>query len=485
MDEKPEVLGSGLTRKKQLQNHAKSFAQETTTHGVAQLAKDGSKLRVFVYAVALLASSALLLYILTMSIIRYRSGDSYIDVTIERKDNLTFPSVTICPLSFMSQGMFEREFPEIDIEFFQETQQFGPFGLNYDVETDEEFHNISRIQESLRRYLASTYNTLYFNSWLSNDVFLRCVFDSRVINCSDYISTVFTNLGSCHTFHSRDVAKRHGPFVDAYANRLFGIILTLDANPDDYLYTSFMSSGFAVLINDLDVFPVTDGKSIFVGPGQSIDIALEKEIHTKLPPPFSKENCVDDVDSEEVYFKGFPYSSKSCYFLCGMNNYFDRCGCFLQSDNSSRECTGSDFLQCVLGEGVFDAFKECAARCKRTCTTVKYIPTISTSAYPNPVAVEVARRLNFPAQNESAIRRRMLELSLHFATLDETRVTQHPRYEPFEIFSNFGGMLGLCLGVSLISVLELCEFLLRLLLICCKRQQVGTKKIANGDLTYE
>ena len=455
-----------------LQIHGKNFAQETTTHGVAQLAKDGSKLRVFVYAVALLASSALLLYILTMSIIRYRSGDSYIDVTIERKDNLTFPSVTICPLSFMSQGMFEREFPEIDIEFFQETQQFGPFGLNYDVETDEEFHNVSRIQESLRRYLASTYNTLYFNSWLSNDIFLRCVFDSRVIDCSDYISTLLTDLGYCHTFHSRDVAKRHGPFVDAYANRLFGIILTLDANPDDYLYTSFMSSGFAVLINDLDVFPVTDGKSIFVGPGQSTDIALEKEIHTKLPPPFSNEDCVDDVDSEEDYFKGFPYSSKSCYFLCTMNNYFERCGCFFQSENSSEDCTGNDLLQCGLGEGTFDVLRECASRCKRTCTSTKYITTISTSAYPNPVAVEVARRLNFPAQNESAIRRRLLELSLHFATLDETRVTQHPRYEPFEIFSNFGGMLGLCLGVSLISLLELCEFLLRLLLICCKRQNV-------------
>ena len=122
-----------------------------------------------------------------------------------------------------------------------------------------------------------------------------------------------------------------------------------------------------------------------------------------------------------------------------------------------------------------NALKQCMAQCKRTCSFVKYVSSTSSTAYPNDVAVEAARRLNFPAQNESAIRRRLLELSLHFATLDETRVTQHPRYEPFEIFSNFGGMLGLCLGVSLISLLELCEFLLRLLFICCQRQQVETK----------
>ena len=123
-----------------LQTYGKEFAQETTTHGVAQLAKDGSKLRVFVYAVALLASSALLLYILTMSIIRYRSGDSYIDVTIERKDNLTFPSVTICPLSFYTRGFFENHFPDMDLEFFEDMIQFGSWGLWSDVPSSQPFN---------------------------------------------------------------------------------------------------------------------------------------------------------------------------------------------------------------------------------------------------------------------------------------------------------------------------------------------------------
>ena len=237
-----------------------------------------------------------------------------------------------------------------------------------------------------------------------------------------------------------------------------------------------MSSGFMVMIEDVDVYPNTDGESIFVGPGQSVDIALRKEVHKTLPKPYSEEDCVDgeqDFNSSDVL--GYPYSQKACASACYNSRYKEVCDCYIQSRNRDLECTYTHLINCP-DLYTFDVREECLNNCKRTCNFVKYIPTISKSAYPNPVAVEAARRLNFPAQNESAIRRRLLELSLHFATLDETRVTQHPRYEPFEIFSNFGGMLGLCLGVSLISLLELCEFLLRLLLICCKRQQVGTGK---------
>ena len=51
----------------------------------------------------------------------------------------------------------------------------------------------------------------------------------------------------------------------------------------------------------------------------------------------------------------------------------------------------------------------------------------------------------------------MLELNIYPQTLEHTIVTQQPRYHPFDIFSNIGGLMGLCLGISLVTLVEFLE----------------------------
>ena len=67
------------------------------------------------------------------------------------------------------------------------------------------------------------------------------------------------------------------------------------------------------------------------------------------------------------------------------------------------------------------------------------------------------------------MRRRMLELNIYPQSLEHYSLTQQPRYNAFDIFSNVGGLMGLCLGVSLISVLELCDFICSCLFQLLKR----------------
>ena len=188
---------------------ASTFAQETTTHGVAQLAKDSSKLRVFVYAVALLASSALLLYILTMSIIRYRSGDSFIEISVVRRKNLTYPSVTFCPLSFYTRDFFESEFGSSVLEEVQELFQFGEFGLWSDVPSRTQVNNETRLM--LESYFSTSLHWMYQQSRSAKDTFLCCSLDNTALNCSQYITSLLTDQGVCQTFHSRDVVSTWVP----------------------------------------------------------------------------------------------------------------------------------------------------------------------------------------------------------------------------------------------------------------------------------
>ena len=77
------------------------------------------------------------------------------------------------------------------------------------------------------------------------------------------------------------------------------------------------------------------------------------------------------------------------------------------------------------------------------------------ATFPNPAGVRLAHALKFPVTDEEEMRRRLLQLNVYYITPEEKHMTQHPRYNAFEIFSRIGGLMGLCLGVSLISVLEL------------------------------
>jgi hypothetical protein len=48
-------------------------------------------------------------------------------------------------------------------------------------------------------------------------------------------------------------------------------------------------------------------------------------------------------------------------------------------------------------------------------------------------------------------------INVYFSDLKYTLITQQPKYEIFDLISNVGGILGLFLGISFISFLEIFE----------------------------
>ena len=294
---------------------------------------------------------------------------------------------------------------------------------------------------------------------------MRCLWQGVAINCSSYFKPLETDQGLCFVFNSIYFSKIHGPLLTSFDYIPGGLSLILDTKPDDYfLGTSFML-GYNVVINDVAVFPVIDGKTVAVGPGQSVNIGLYKEVYTSLNPPYSKQECIVDAESEPRLFsfavlEGFPYSKNSCYMSCFLETMENDCGCLYENESHENECSYAQYLQCFSSEEVISDMWNCFQSCKDTCRTVTFDTRVNMAAFPDPISIRLARTLQFPVTEEEEIRKRMLQLNVYYVTLDEKHVTQHPRYNSLDIFSTIGGLMGLCLGVSLISVLELCDFLL-------------------------
>jgi hypothetical protein len=57
-------------------------------------------------------------------------------------------------------------------------------------------------------------------------------------------------------------------------------------------------------------------------------------------------------------------------------------------------------------------------------------------------------------------------INVYYQNLKYTLISQHPKTELFGLYSNIGGTLGLFLGFSFISIIELFEEVAEFLFIC-------------------
>ena len=60
---------------------------------------------------------------------------------------------------------------------------------------------------------------------------------------------------------------------------------------------------------------------------------------------------------------------------------------------------------------------------------------------------------------------RALALNIYFKTLQYTLITESAKSSIVELFSNIGGTLGLFLGISLLSFVEIIELVLEILFV--------------------
>ena len=448
---------------KTFREHFRNFASESTIHGVAHL-KNSSKIHVGFYAVLLLTGSSFLLFAFVVGIVDfYVEGESYVDIHTEQKQNLDFPAVTICSPSYYKRSAFQSEYPNINVSEFSKFSQLAYLNISLsDINIGSELNT----SELFRFYETSLHYSYENFGYQIEDIAVKCWWKSRLFNCSEYFSMIASDRGTCFTFHSQKFAQENGVLQTEEVFIKGGLTLMLDANPTEYLYGDHLLQGFYVLVHDQSEFPSTTGRTVFIGTGQTTNIAVAKEIRTQLNPPYSKHECISNDGDIPVSFnsslvQGYSYSPGSCIMCCFMAALEESCNCSYIHENVTQECTFIEYTFCFVHRASGDEYQHCLDSCKPRCVTVSYETSLSTAAFPDPRIVELAEILGFPVTSETEIRNRMLQLNVYYTSLNERYITQHPRYKLWDVFASFGGLMGLCLGVSLISVLEFCEFMFK------------------------
>jgi hypothetical protein len=218
-------------------------------------------------------------------------------------------------------------------------------------------------------------------------------------------------------------------------------------------------------------------KGYFISTGNYNYFIIKRIFDQKLEQPYN--SCLKDRSKFEFnqtiieYLKkiNHDYTQKECIIICRNLKYNETntCGCYLDSleDDFYIKCySNTDNLtlrECVdTFMSSFDVELCYLEYCPLECDSFEYDITFYTESILSAgnISPDNIDFLDFKTyENVSKI---FVSISVYYEDLKYTFISQQPKIELFGLISNLGGILGLFIGFSFISLLEIIEILAEL-----------------------
>lgn len=444
---KPKLAFSDAVEQasKQPRSFWKEFSHQTTLHGIKYAVGDDSgKVRRCLWVIVLLASLAFLLYMITITAMQYSQHQSMLTISEMTYSQLTLPAITVCNNNLYKASLVRQLYPHVEGSFRRWA------GMVFGEETldiDEFFAEMN--DTALNDTWVGMERTMHARS----DVYIRCKIGSVLLNCADYTTKTVTDKGACFTFNGLRMDGSDAKQLSVNKQgHMTAIQLTLDVQPDDYFIPLTYATGLLIGIHDqYEMAPFLEDRNIVIPPGRDVYISLLKTVLTRLDQPYSKQACVES----KYHLRG------QCHNNCKTQHVFECGQCNAGSrpvDDDPDLCTFQQAFQCSMTNipKWYDGGFQCL--CPLSCEETQFEYKLSYGAFPNTLALEDARRLNWTYQQPDDIAANYANVNIYYEDLKTIYRAQTPLVTQWQLFSSVGGLMGLALGTSFITLLEFLDF---------------------------
>ncbi|XP_070538261.1 amiloride-sensitive sodium channel subunit beta-like [Ptychodera flava] len=315
----------------------------------------------------------------------------------------------------------------------------------------------------------------------AEDFILQCTYGGEVCHPrSDFVITQDEVYGNC--FHFNADPNKDTRFTRG-TGTAHGLSLVLFTEQYEYLgiYGQDSATVVSIVPRNLRPFPVDHG--FFAMPGTATSVSLtESKIHRQNQP---YGNCTDETsnlhftDNVKKDSSDKMYSIVSCEKACFRKVLLDYCGCTDSVNINAPSCRILNDTQVVCVQLMLFFFQSnlLPCDCPPPCRETKYQMTISESKWPSDAYLDNLLKLvkvkNQKTRNlndlESA-RSNLVRLKVYFESLNYESTSEHPAYTWEDLLSDVGGTLGLYIGLSVITVCEICRFVIDICLLCSRRK---------------
>ncbi|XP_077861601.1 acid-sensing ion channel 2-like [Saccoglossus kowalevskii] len=293
----------------------------------------------------------------------------------------------------------------------------------------------------------------------ASDFILQCEYSGE--NCSyEDFSHVFSHHGNCFTFNKHDennavlLSKRAGT---GNGLRLILGIETEEYTPSNDLDGDAMDAGIKLLVHGVKEPPYVKELGFVASPGFHTYVSLRKALIYGLPYPYGE--CLE-VGSMK-YFDH--YSMSACRIECETYAVEEMCGCRLveqPGDGTWPVCSANQTHLCAHPSLVDynNGHLDINCSCREPCDVEDY-PHVVTMSKLRPAFIEKLFHNTKHNMSETYIEQNVAVLSIFYEALNMETITQLPDTDGIILLSQIGGNMGLFLGASILTVVQLGEFL--------------------------
>ncbi|XP_041366658.1 uncharacterized protein LOC121381416 [Gigantopelta aegis] len=303
------------------------------------------------------------------------------------------------------------------------------------------------------------------------DMLVDCSFSGRQCYSEHFSLVTSSTFGNCFSIdHHRLVTSRSGPTG--------GLQVILYLENEEYLRGITTGNGGHVVIHQSSTTPFPEDDGVALMAGTETNIALRMIRISRLGPPHGV--CEPGERFKDRF--GFVYTRQTCQAFCEQSLIVESCGCYNEEKeelnraiNSIKlpSCRNRKQVACMLNTSrQFERGKlECD--CHTPCIEIRYEKMMSLRQWPSDeYAVLLVKSLCEAKNISECIRLRSLDsrklansfikLNIYYEDLNYENITEEPDYEFVQFASDVGGTIGLWVGLSLLSMFEVLQFLMEL-----------------------
>ncbi|XP_015421723.1 PREDICTED: acid-sensing ion channel 3 [Myotis davidii] len=409
------------------------FASSCTLHGLSHVFGRGSLTpRRGLWAVAMLLSMAAFLYQVAERVRYY--GEFHHETALDEREShqLIFPAITLCNINPLRRSRLTPN----DLHWA------GPSLLGLEPSEHAAFLRALGQPPTPPGFMPSpTFDMarLYTRAGHTlEDMLLDCRYRGQPCGPENF-TAIFTRMGQCYTFNSgADGAELLTTPKGGAGN---GLEIMLDVQQDEYLpvwkdmeETPF-EVGIRVQIHTQEEPPSIDQLGFGAAPGYQVFVSCQQQQLSFLPPPWgdcSSASLDPDFEPEPAGPLGPPspspgpsppYSLMGCRLACETRYVARKCGCRMSNFSSKGINMKKRFTQSSNRPG--NAHQGASSEHSRPLSS----------------------------------RENVLVLDIFFEALNYETVEQKKAYEVSELLGDIGGQMGLFIGASLLTILEILDYL--------------------------
>lgn len=494
-------------------SNVKAFLETTSVKGVPKIMKSSSTALRVLWITSLFFGVSVSTYFLQRLFVDYFSYGSGLRPAHKKMSANDYPAITICNLNSLANTPYDADGINQRIAYVNSLNQY----ISENLGEGSSFFDIFPATHpgAFLEYLA-TY--LPENGWnKTRDFLVYCTWraDDRTHDClSTNISLYTTSYGYCFTFR---------PPEDTTRVKRFSAILHLDTQSYAITFPRYpeneFSNGARVMLHRQNSLPVfEEGMDIEAGYHTTLSVNVNRFMGRDHPygdcePNSHLDQCWKEVDLGTLSY----YNKWICEQLCFQRKLVDSCNCVSGATISLpvmrkdvRFCNDFKYLNeqdVLIAWDAIAERKKCydnitMPTCPVSCSEESYDVRLSRTAWPHTSyqlafydeyikgkpynnnfllydnITDLAKNNTQEALKQLAaiplIRQEFLRIDVVWLKDYSTTVTQVPSMELEGLIGTLGGVLNLWIGISFITVIEIIELVMKMVLKPEKKASVGS-----------